>query len=42
MVPPDCVASVDAEYPRHALAQMRRVLKADLTPSTALRLSRAA
>ena len=42
VVPPDCVASVDAEYTRQALAHMRRVLKADLTPSTALRLSRAA
>jgi nicotinamidase-related amidase len=42
VVPPDCVASVAPEHTHQALAHMRRVLKADLTPSTALDLSRAA
>ena len=42
MVPPDCVASIEREHARQALEHMRRVLKADLTPSTALDLSRAA
>jgi nicotinamidase-related amidase len=42
VVPPDCVASVEPAYTREALEHMRRVLKADLTPSTALDLSRAA
>ena len=42
VVPPDCVASVDAEHTRQALEHMRRVLKAEITPSTALELSRAA
>jgi len=42
VVPPDCVASMEPAYTRQALDHMRRVLKADLTPSTALDLSRAA
>jgi len=42
VVPPDCVASVEREHTRQALAHMRRVLKADLTLSTAIDLSRAA
>ena len=42
VVPPDCVVSIQPEYTRHALEHMRRVLKAELTPSTALDLSRAA
>ncbi|HZS00800.1 MAG TPA: isochorismatase family cysteine hydrolase [Chloroflexota bacterium] len=40
LVPADCVASIDPEENRHALAQMRDVLGADLTPSTALDLDR--
>jgi nicotinamidase-related amidase len=39
VVPADCVASIDPEENRHALAQMRDVLGADLTPSTALDLN---
>jgi nicotinamidase-related amidase len=39
IVPADCVASNDADDNRHALEQMRRVLKADVTPSTELDLS---
>ena len=42
VVPPDCVASIEREHTHQALEHMRRVLKADLTPSTALELSRAA
>jgi nicotinamidase-related amidase len=42
VVPPDCVASMDPAYTRQALDHMRRVLKADITPSTSLDLSRAA
>ena len=42
VVPSDCVASVDAGHTRQALEHVRRVLKADITPSTALELSRAA
>jgi nicotinamidase-related amidase len=42
VVPPDCVASLDAERTRQALEHMRRVLKAQVIPSTALELSRAA
>jgi nicotinamidase-related amidase len=42
VVPPDCVASIEPAHTRQALEHMRRVLKADLTPSTALDLSRAA
>ena len=38
IVPGDCVASIDPEENRHALVQMRDVLGADLTPSTALDL----
>jgi nicotinamidase-related amidase len=36
VVPADCVASQDPEENRHALRHMRRVLKADIRPSTAL------
>src|SRR5918911_1759359 len=39
VVPADCVASIDPEENRHALAQMRDVLGADLTPSTDLDLN---
>jgi nicotinamidase-related amidase len=39
IVPPDCVASIDARHTRQALDHMRRVLEADLTASTALCLS---
>ena len=42
VVPPDCVASIEPAHTREALEHMRRVLKAELTPSTALDLSRAA
>lgn len=38
VVPSDCVASNEPEENRHALEQMRKVLKADTTPSTALDL----
>jgi nicotinamidase-related amidase len=38
VVPADCVASIDAAENEHALAQMRAVLGADLTPSTNLDL----
>ncbi len=34
VIPSDCVASSDADENRHALEQMRRVLKADTRPST--------
>ena len=34
VVPADCVASADPEENRHALEHMRRVLKADIRPST--------
>jgi len=37
-VPADCVASNSDEENRHALEQMRKVLKADITPSEALDL----
>jgi nicotinamidase-related amidase len=40
IVPADCVASNTPEENRHALEQMRTVLKADITPSTDLDLSR--
>ena len=40
IVPADCVASNSEEENRHALEQMRTVLKADITPSTDLDLSR--
>ena len=42
VVAPDCVASIEPAHTREALEHMRRVLKAELTPSTALDLSRAA
>jgi len=42
VVPPDCVASIEPAHTCQALEHMRRILKADLTPSTALDLSRAA
>ena len=38
IIPADCVASNDAEENRAALEQMRKVLKADITPSTELNL----
>jgi nicotinamidase-related amidase len=38
VVPSDCVASNEPEDNRHALQQIRKVLKADITPSTALDL----
>jgi nicotinamidase-related amidase len=38
IVPPDCVASEDAERNRQVLALMQRVLKADITPSAELKL----
>jgi len=38
VVPADCVASQDPEENRHALLHMRRVLKADIRPSTGLDL----
>lgn len=38
VIPSDCVASNEAEENRHALATMERLLKADITPSTELRL----
>jgi nicotinamidase-related amidase len=34
VIPSDCVASSDSDENRHALEQMRRVLKADTRPST--------
>jgi nicotinamidase-related amidase len=40
IVPSDCVASLEPEENRHALAQMRRVLKADFRPSTELNLEK--
>jgi nicotinamidase-related amidase len=39
IIPADCVASNDAEENRAALEQMRKVLKADITPSTELNLA---
>jgi nicotinamidase-related amidase len=39
IVPPDCVASTDPRHTRQALDHMHRVLKAELTDSTALSLS---
>jgi hypothetical protein len=36
IVPSDCVASNTHEKNRHALEQMRKVLKADTRPSTEL------
>lgn len=40
IVPADCVASNTASENEHALDQMRKVLKADITPSTELDLNR--
>jgi nicotinamidase-related amidase len=37
VVPPDCVASEDAEQNRQVLMLMQRVLKAEITPSTELK-----
>ena len=42
VVPADCVASIDPEHTRQALDHMRRVLKADITPSTTLSMTQAA
>ena len=42
VVPEDCVAAIDPRHTGQALEHMRRVLKADLTPSTALSLPAAA
>ena len=42
VVPADCVASIDPEHTRQALDHMRRVLKADITPSTTLSMKKAA
>ena len=39
IIPADCVASNDREENRAALEQMRKVLKADITPSTELNLT---
>jgi nicotinamidase-related amidase len=38
IVPPDCIASEDAEHNRQVLQLMERVLKAEITPSTELKL----
>jgi nicotinamidase-related amidase len=38
IAPPDCIASNTAEENDHALAQMQKVLKADITPSVELDL----
>jgi nicotinamidase-related amidase len=38
IVPSDCVASVDPKDNRQALQQMQRLLKADIRPSTKLKL----
>lgn len=42
LVPADCVASNSARDNQHALEQMHKVLKADITPSTKLDLERMA
>ena len=39
VVPPDCTVSNTVEENDHALAQMHKVLKADITPSTELDLA---
>jgi nicotinamidase-related amidase len=39
VIPSDCVASPNEEENRHALELMKRVLKADITPSTELDLA---
>lgn len=36
IIPSDCVASIDSKENEHALEQMKRVLKADITESTEL------
>jgi nicotinamidase-related amidase len=38
IIPSDCVASIDPEENRAALQQMKKVLKADISPSTELNL----
>ena len=38
IVPGDCVAAVDEEEKAHALRQMRKVLKAEVGPSSELDL----
>jgi nicotinamidase-related amidase len=40
LIPADCVASLDPAENAHALEHMRRVLKADIRPSTAIDLKR--
>jgi nicotinamidase-related amidase len=40
VVPADCVASIDPDDNRHALAQMESVLHADVRPSTELDLAK--
>ena len=42
VVPADCVASIDPGHTRQALDHMRRVLKADITPSPELSVKQAA
>lgn len=42
IVPADCIASNRSEENESALAQMQAVLKADITPSTALALEEVA
>jgi nicotinamidase-related amidase len=42
IVPSDCVASLELNENRHALEHMRRVLKADIRPSTELDLEKIA
>jgi nicotinamidase-related amidase len=42
VVPADCVAAIDPRHTRQALEHMRRVLKADITPSTTLSMDAAA
>jgi nicotinamidase-related amidase len=42
IVPSDCVASQEPDENRHALEHMRRVLKADIRPSTELDLGKIA
>jgi nicotinamidase-related amidase len=39
IVPSDCVVSNMADENRHALSQMKKVLKADITPSSKLKLT---
>jgi nicotinamidase-related amidase len=42
VVPGDCVAAIEPRHTAQALDHMRRVLKADVTPSTSLSVQRAA